>query len=149
MASSIASRLTVTRSSPAADSAGAYLGSRTPFVVIAISTSLNAIIEINSWRFLRSRGSPPVRRIFSTPRDTNIPAILSISSNVMISSRFMNGKSFPKTSLGMQYLHLKLHLSVTEILKSLRGLPNLSTGADVILRACKDSVMSLACARTC
>ena len=124
--SSTASRLTVTRSRPAADRAGAYLGRRTPFVVIAISTFLIESMEIRSGRFFRRRGSPPVRRIFSTPRSMKIPANLSISSNDIIPPLSKNGKSLPKTSLGIQYLHLKLHLSVTDILKSLSGRPKRS-----------------------
>jgi len=62
----------------------------------------------------------------------NIPAILSISSNVIRFSLGMNGKSFPNTSLGMQYLHLKLHLSVTEILRSRIDLPNLSKISELL-----------------
>ena len=80
VASSNASRLTVTRSKPAADKAGAYLGNSTPLVVIAISTSRSASSEMSSGSPLRSRGSPPESRIFSTPSEMNKPARRSISS---------------------------------------------------------------------
>ena len=126
VASSMASRLTVTLSRPAAERAGAYLGSRTPLVVIAISASLIESMDTKSWRFLRNSGSPPVSLIFFTPKEMKIPAILSISSKVIMPSLGMNGKSFPNISFGMQYVHLKLHLSVTEILRSRIGLPKVS-----------------------
>ena len=51
---------------------------------------------------LRSSGSPPVRRIFSTPCATAILASRVISSKVSSSSRSMNAKSLPKICFGMQ-----------------------------------------------
>src|SRR5699024_7737322 len=73
-----------------------------------------------------SIGSPPVILSFFTPSSAYIRAIRSSSSNDRSSSLFMNSKSSPKTSFGMQYLHLKLHRSVTDMRRSLIGLPNLS-----------------------
>ena len=51
---------------------------------------------------------------------------LKISSKVKSSFLGRNSYLSPNISAGIQYGHLKLHLSVTDILKSLNGLWNLS-----------------------
>jgi hypothetical protein len=58
-----------------------------------------------------------VIRIFSTPSPANKCASRPISSKLRISFRSIHTYS----SKGMQYVHRKLHLSVTEILRSLIG----------------------------
>jgi hypothetical protein len=60
----------------------------------SISTSLST--------FRRSSGSPPVRRIFSTPRSTKILATRAISSKLRISACGRNLKFASKISYGMQ-----------------------------------------------
>ena len=73
MASSIASRLTVTRCSPASLSAAALRASSEPLVVSVRSSGWPsgvrsaASISTRRSRFLRSSGSPPVSRILRTP----------------------------------------------------------------------------------
>ncbi|KAG0919236.1 hypothetical protein G6F32_016265 [Rhizopus arrhizus] len=87
MAASSASRLTVTRVSPAAFKAAALRASTLPLVVrVRSSGRPSGVRNWASWptRFsmcLRSRGSPPVRRIFSTPSCVKMPASRLISSN--------------------------------------------------------------------
>ena len=95
---------------------------------MAISKSLLIfeIDPINSEIPFLTRGSPPVNLIFFTPKVTKISDNLIISSKDKIWSFFKNSNASPYNSSGIQYLHLKLHLSVTEILKSSNFLPNLS-----------------------
>ena len=77
IASSIASRLTVTRPSPAAFSAAALRARIEPLVVSVRSSGSpsalrsSASIATSRSRSRRSSGSPPVRRIFRTPWATN------------------------------------------------------------------------------
>ncbi len=79
-ASSMPSRLTVTRCSPASLSARAFVASSEPLVVRVISTGSRASCSIRFSRCRRSSGSPPVMRIFSTPWSTKIFATRTISS---------------------------------------------------------------------
>ena len=69
-------RLTVTRSTPASASSSARRGRSIPFVVRARSRipGISRSISTKRVRSLRIRGSPPVSRIFSTPRETNTRA---------------------------------------------------------------------------
>ena len=105
VASSSESRLIVTRSSPADFSARAFASvSSDPFVV-NVKSRMPAIDRSSATSRSRSRrksGSPPVRRIFSTPLCTNARATRASSSYVSSSSRRRNWKSFPNTSFGMQ-----------------------------------------------
>ncbi len=86
-ASSSASSETVTRSSPASLSDCAFFASSAPLVVRVSSGARPP--GVRSWasmatsfsRFLRSKGSPPVRRSFSTPCATATRAMRVISSN--------------------------------------------------------------------
>ena len=88
MASSRASRLTVTRCSPAFFNDWAFFASNDPLVVSVMSSGAPAgvcslaSISISTSRFLRSRGSPPVSRIFSTPWATKIFVSRVISSKL-------------------------------------------------------------------
>ena len=102
-----------------------------PFVVSATSISMEDSSLTRWWMSCLRRGSPPVILTFLSPRGLHALTKLRISSYVRIS--FFGRKSwpFPNSSLGMQYLHLKLHLSVTEILRSLRGLPSLSSATSI------------------
>ena len=81
------SRLTVTRWSPAARSAGACSASSTPLVVRARSRSrgLPASRRTSRSRSRRSSGSPPVRRTLSTPRSVKTSTSWAISSKVSTS----------------------------------------------------------------
>jgi len=87
-ASSSASRLTVTRCSPASFSAWAFFASSDALVVRVMSSGLPvgvcsfASMSISTSRCLRSKGSPPVRRIFSTPWATKIFVRRVISSKL-------------------------------------------------------------------
>jgi hypothetical protein len=88
IASSIASRLTVTRWSPAAFSAAALRSSSDPFVV-SVSSSGEPSTHVSSASIAtrrstsrRSSGSPPVRRTLRTPWATKRRATRTISSNV-------------------------------------------------------------------
>jgi hypothetical protein len=102
------SRETVTRFRPASFNAWALTASAEPLVVSAMSISRPsgvlsaASMPTSSGRDFRSNGSPPVRRIFSTPWSTAIRASRAISSKVSSSSRSMNTKSLPKICFGMQ-----------------------------------------------
>ena len=97
------SRLTVIRRSPAAFSAAACWAKSAPFVVSVRSRSgMLASRAISRSRLRRSSGSPPVTRIFSTPRAWKSRARRSISSNVRSCPRSRKGWSRPKTSFGMQ-----------------------------------------------
>ena len=81
--SSSESRLTVTRFSPAAASAGACSASSEPFVVSVRSMSgICASIPTSTSRPRRMSGSPPVRRIFFVPRLAKTAASLASSSKV-------------------------------------------------------------------
>ena len=102
--SSSESRLTVTRCSPAARNSPACAASKDPLVVSVKSRmpSTPASIRTNRPKSRRSSGSPPVRRIFSTPKLAKMRASRVISSNVSNSLRGRNRKSVPKTSRGMQ-----------------------------------------------
>ncbi len=86
--SSSASRLTVTRVRPASRRLRALRASSEPLVVSVRSSgrpstvSSRASRSIRNSRFLRSSGSPPVMRIFSTPCATKRRATRSISSCV-------------------------------------------------------------------
>ena len=109
------SRLMFTAVSPALRYTSACGANSVPFVVMAISR-----IPGNPWicstshgRFFRTMGSPPVRRTFRIPSCSMIPTNRKISSSVSISS-WANGVI---PCGGMQYLHRRLHLSVTDILK--------------------------------
>ena len=87
-ASSRLSRLTVTRLRPAAASARALRASSEPLVVRVMSSGWPsgvrsaASCSIRPSTFLRSSGSPPVRRILRTPWAMNRRARRVISSNV-------------------------------------------------------------------
>ncbi|MNL67285.1 hypothetical protein D3C87_1918520 [compost metagenome] len=86
MEASSASRLTVTRVSPAAFRSAALRASTLPLVVRVRSSGRPAgVRSAASWptrfsRCLRSSGSPPVSRIFSTPNCVKMPARRLISS---------------------------------------------------------------------
>src|SRR5699024_5128373 len=84
-------------------------------------------------RSFRIKGSPPVKRIFWTPKLANFSAKRVISSKLNSSLLGKKTLSSPKTSLGIQYVHLKLHVSVTEIRKSLKGLPKCSLIGSICL----------------
>src|SRR5438034_9754650 len=69
-----------------------------------------------------------------------------ISSNDSISRRSRNWYSRPNTSLGMQYVQRKLQRSVTEIRRSCRGRPSVSTtrpGCSLFLFPCSLSPLLL------
>ena len=85
--SSIESSETVTRFNPASFSDCAFFASSEPLVVRVRSSGAplgvrnSASMPTSRSRFLRSSGSPPVRRSFSTPWATNRRAMRVISSN--------------------------------------------------------------------
>ena len=87
-ASSRLSRLTVIRRRPASASACARCASSMPFVVSAMSRmpSIFASESTSAGRSVRSSGSPPVMRSFSTPSRTKMRASRSISSKLRISA---------------------------------------------------------------
>jgi hypothetical protein len=87
VSSSSASRLTVTRSSPAAASAFAFGASSEAFVVSVSSAPSGASLPISTSTSRRTSGSPPVKRSFVTPRPTKTRATRSISSNESSSFR--------------------------------------------------------------
>ena len=83
---------TVMRFKPAALSAAALVFSAEPLVVSVKSMpgiALNRAIKFSIPR--RNNGSPPVKRIFITPRLTAMPAMRVISSKVSNSSCGKNG----------------------------------------------------------
>ncbi|MNT31208.1 hypothetical protein D3C72_1670360 [compost metagenome] len=132
VASSSESSDTVTRFRPASLSACAFLASKEPLVVRVRSSGWPdgvrsaASMAMSFSIFLRSSGSPPVRRIFSTPCATNRRAMRVISSN---DSKSVCGRYtwfLSNTSFGMQYTQRKLQRSVIEMRKSCRGRPRLS-----------------------
>jgi hypothetical protein len=88
IASSMASRLTLTRDRPASRNDCALRASSDALVVSVRSSglpdtvSMRASISTSRSMFLRSSGSPPVRRIFSTPCATKMRAVRSISSKL-------------------------------------------------------------------
>ncbi len=95
----------LTRRSPASRRSGASDRSVAPLVVSATSTGAPsgkrraAILATSTGRWARTVGSPPVRRMLSTPkRSTHTRAMRSISSNVSTSDRGIH--SMP--SSGMQ-----------------------------------------------
>ncbi|ODV08586.1 MAG: hypothetical protein ABT20_11865 [Rubrivivax sp. SCN 70-15] len=108
IASSSASRLTVTRRSPARCSASALRSSSEPFVVSVMSSGSPSAVRsvascsIRPSRWRRSSGSPPVSRSLVTPCATNSRATRVISSK--LSSELCGRKVYclSKTSLGMQ-----------------------------------------------
>ena len=74
VASSSASRLTVTRVRPASTRLRAFFASSEPLVVSVRSRSPSfASISTSRSTFRRSSGSPPVRRILATPRSHEDP----------------------------------------------------------------------------
>ena len=107
-ASSKPSKLTVTRCKPAALSAIAFLASKDPFVVNVKSNFFPPCVRnaancsINTSRFFRSNGSPPVSLILRTPCDMKTRAKRVISSNVNSDECGKYGWFLSKTSLGMQ-----------------------------------------------
>ena len=82
------SKLTVTRCKPAAFKPAALRRSKEPLVVSVRSRGRPSGVRsaascaISTSRFLRSSGSPPVRRSFCTPCDTNRRAMRVISSKL-------------------------------------------------------------------
>ena len=80
------------RFNPASLSAPAISARREPFVVSVRSfkPSTPESISTSRGRPRRTVGSPPVRRIFSTPCATKIRASRVISSKLRISSRARN-----------------------------------------------------------
>ncbi len=129
-ASSRESRLTVTRSIPAAFSAAACAPSSMPFVVSARSSmpSIRLRSPIRSGRFWRNNGSPPVMRNLRTPSFWNTCATRTISSNDRRSLLRMNSNSLWNLSSGMQYGQRKLQRSMTEMRRSCSGRPSRSAG---------------------
>ena len=97
------SRLMFSRSSPASRRGAASFGSRLPLVVRQSSSTpgMARSIRHRSTTPRRTRGSPPVRRIFFTPHATAAPAISASSSRVRMSpwARFSTPVS------GIQYWH--------------------------------------------
>jgi hypothetical protein len=89
VSSSSESRLTVTRLSPASARAWALRASRDAFVVSVTSTPSAASCSTRRSMSRRRRGSPPVRRTFSTPPSTKTRATRVISSNERSSLRSM------------------------------------------------------------
>src|SRR5262249_53650301 len=88
--------------------------------------SMRDSISMSRCKSLRTSGSPPVIRIFSTPSPANTRARRLISSNVSISFRSIQ----TYLSRGIQYVQRKLQRSVTEILKSLIGRLNASRSVE-------------------
>ena len=109
---SIVSRLMFTESSPAEIRSGSIFSSKIPLVVMDTfsipGTDLISLIRID--RPMRTVGSPPVSLKWRSPSSAACSTTALISSNVSIS--FMGRVLMPS---GIQYLHLRLHLSVTEI----------------------------------
>ncbi len=103
-ASSMASRLTVTRSRPAARRVSALPASRAALVVSVMSPmpATSASIPISRSSLARTRGSPPVTRTLVTPWSAKTRVSRAISSKVRISSRGRKAWSEPNSSLGMQ-----------------------------------------------
>ena len=104
----MASKETVKRLSPAAASDLAFADKAAPFVVTATSRgfpfqvlSLESSSIRNSMPFL-SRGSPPVKRIFSMPFAAKILARRMISSKERTSVWERKQWSFSNFSFGMQ-----------------------------------------------
>ena len=82
------SRLTLRRSSPASTSFSKYLPRRIPLVVMATveTPRIDFSIFTNSGRSRLTKGSPPVRRTFLTPKALIISTNLAISSYRRMSS---------------------------------------------------------------
>ena len=109
----------------------------TPLTKLSRQIVSAASIPTNFSRSRLTSGSPPVSLNFSTPCScTKIRVTRAISSNVSSAEDGRNWKSRPNTSLGMQYVHRKLHRSVTEIRKSCSGLPSRSVVTLIISRRC-------------
>ena len=106
------SRLMFTASRPLSISPGSIFSRRIPFVVIDTfsipGTDLISLSRIGSP--ILTVGSPPVSRIWRNPSSAACSTTDRISSYVRMS--FMGKVLMPS---GIQYLHLRLHLSVTEI----------------------------------
>ncbi len=118
------SRLMLMRFNPASARGFACMRNVAPFVVSAVSTPKRAKRSTSSGRCARTSGSPPVRRMPSNPKYLmQIRANRSISSKERISS--LGSHCIP--SAGMQYWHLKLQRSVTEIRRSRTVRPKGST----------------------
>ena len=121
----------MTLESPASASPLASLERSDPLVVRATSKPNEEIWLTSLEMSLLRRGSPQVILTLLSPSGLHAITKFRICS---YDSMLLFGKklcSLPNFSLGMQYLHLKLHLSVTETLRSLRGLPNLSSATSV------------------
>lgn len=118
---------------PAATRSGKFRDKVTPFVVIPICSKPSSFSwPTKSTRSFRSRGSPPVNRILSTPFWTNQLARRTTSSFDNKWDCGCNGTPFS----GMQYWHRKLHRSAKEILKYECCRPNRSvSGSSGIGRA--------------
>ncbi len=94
------SRLTLMRVRPAAARRAATGASLTAFVVSArsVTPGMRPRASTSSGKFRRAVGSPPVRRMWVTPRPAKTPTSRSISSKVRTSLRGI--QSMP--SAGMQ-----------------------------------------------
>ena len=109
------SQLMLTRRRPAAASWSATGASSMPLVVRDRSSSPSAAsLRTRSLRPARTRGSPPVSLMDRTPSRRATSATRTISSKESRSDRGRN--VIPRS--GMQYVHRRLHRSVTEIRRS-------------------------------
>lgn len=88
----------------------------------------------------RINGSPPVNRIFVIPRFVNIFVILPISVAV---SKLVDGVNGTPSS-GIQYIHRKLHFSVSDSLKYVCARPNVSFNAVLCVRDIARAVVAVA-----
>jgi hypothetical protein len=104
VASSSESTLMLRRSSPASRSSGANFSRNQPLVVSATSGTRTSRLSARtiSGTSGRNSGSPPVRRIFSTPSATNTCASRVSSPGVMSWPSRKNACPGPNTSAGMQ-----------------------------------------------
>ena len=125
------SRLTVTRSSPALRSDSACFASNTPLVVMLRSrtSGFAASRSTTSVTSRRRSGSPPVSRTLSTPSSLKTSTRSPICSTVRMSSRGNQTYS----SSGIQYWQRRLHLSISETRRLLRGRPNVSSTVRILL----------------
>ena len=113
-AGSMVSKLMFKRSKPASLSCRAWLANKTAFVVIATSEIPTTFFSMSTRtdNCERTRGSPPVKRIRSTPSGAKTLTRRVICSKF---SRSRCGKNF--TDSGMQYWQRILQRSVTLIRK--------------------------------
>ncbi len=140
------SRLTLTRSSPALRSDSACFASNTPLVVMLRSptSGFAATRSTTSTTSRRSSGSPPVSRTLSTPSSLKTSTSSPISSTVRISSRGNQTYS----SSGIQYWQRRLHLSISEMRRLLRGRPNVSSTVRLLLELnCLAATVAVKCRR--